>query len=173
MSFDALDGAVTSQGVRIGVIDSGVAAPADEIRIADGYNTLDGQSPDMDRRREGTRNAHRRHHRCYAGLARRPGSATIDDSMRSRSSRRADGQPGRGRRICIREKIDIICLSLGIDRPSQILAAAIRDAYDRGITCVAASATTAVMSPRPPPIRPTVSAPSADSAPSRKTAGTC
>ena len=39
---------------------------------------------------------------------------------------------------CICNRMDVINLSLGVSGPSQVLASVLRDAYDRGITCVAA-----------------------------------
>jgi subtilisin family serine protease len=39
---------------------------------------------------------------------------------------------------CIHNQIDVISMSLGSANPSQVLAMALRDAYDRGITSVAA-----------------------------------
>lgn len=40
---------------------------------------------------------------------------------------------------CIHNQIDVISMSLGSNNPSQVLAMALRDAYDRRITSIAAA----------------------------------
>ncbi len=141
LGVDRVGKAFTGKGVKIAVIDSGVAGHED-LTPAGGFNTLDGQDPaawNVDEKGHGTH--------CAGIMA-----ARADNQVGIRGV--APGAevyslkvfPG-GRfsdlleaiNWCIDNYIDVISMSLGSPYPSEQVALALAEAHGRGITCVAAA----------------------------------
>lgn len=141
LGMDRIGGAFTGKGVKVAVIDSGIAGHEDLV-AAGGFNTLDGQEPtawNLDEKGHGTH--------CAGVMA-----ARADNRLGIRGV--APGAevyslkvfPG-GRfsdlleavNWCIDNYIDVISMSLGSPYPSEQVALALAEAHGRGITCVAAA----------------------------------
>ena len=131
----------TGRGVKVAVVDSGVAGDHPDLHVAGGHNALDDEAAD-DWRRDV--NGHGTH---VAGIV-----ASLNAQLGL-----LGGAPGvellcakvlpRGRlsdlieaiEWCVQRGVDIINLSLGSPRESVVLDMALREAYDSGITCIAAA----------------------------------
>ena len=140
MGFRLLQRRYAAKGVRIGVIDSGVSDQHPDLAPAGGHNALDGSPPDhwnVDEKGHGTH---------VSGVV----SALNNDIGVLGGAPEAEifsikVFPG-GRRSdlveavewCIRNRMDVISMSLGGPTPSRILAQVLKDAQDRGITSIAA-----------------------------------
>jgi Subtilase family len=141
MGFHVVNEVYTGKGVKVAVLDTGVSNAHNDLQIAGGYNTLDGKAADkwdVDEKGHGTH---------IAGvLGAKPEARNFVGGAPNAELYSVKVFPGgyisdlvEGIEWCIRNNMDVICLSLGIPAPSHVLASALRDAYDRGITCVAAT----------------------------------
>lgn len=140
LGVDKVGGKFTGKGVKIAVIDSGIA-PHEDLKTAAGYNTLDGQDPaacNVDEKGHGTH--------CCGILAAQINAVGIKGTAPAAEICSLKIFPG-GRfsdlieaiNWCIENYVDVISMSLGSRLPSQQIEQALLDAYDRGITCVAAA----------------------------------
>lgn len=141
MGFDAVRQRWRGRGVRIGVIDSGVSSAAEDLSPAGGHNTLDDEDPaawNVDEKGHGTH--------CAGILAARDNAVGVLGGAPAAEVYALKVFPG-GRlsdlveavEWCIRQRIEVINLSLGSPQSSRVLSDVLRDAYERGITCVAAA----------------------------------
>src|SRR5574340_1128268 len=142
MGFDQAAPSLTGLGVSVAIIDSGIASTATSIHPAGGINTLDGSDPatwNIDEKGHGTH--------CAGIIAAQP---AVGGSIRG-------GAPGvalysvkvfpggyisdlvEGIEWCIANNIDLVNMSLGNPEPSEVLAAAIAEAFANGITVFAAT----------------------------------
>jgi len=141
MGFRQANRSWTGREVKVGIIDSGISDKNKSVTAAGGYNAIDGADPNswnVDEKGHGTHVA---------------GIIAAHDEQRSVLGGAPDASvyslkifPGgflsdlvESVEWCISSKLDIISMSLGVPNPSQVLAGVLRDAYDRGITCVAAA----------------------------------
>jgi len=140
LGMDKIGKRFTGRGVKIAIIDSGIAGHED-LKTAGGYNTLDGQDPaawNVDEKGHGT-------HCC--------GIAASQDNKVGVRGMAPDAEiyslkvfPG-GRfsdlieavNWCIDNYMDIISMSLGSRSHSVQVEQALREANERGITCIAAA----------------------------------
>jgi len=140
LGVDKIGGKFTGKGVKIAVIDSGIA-PHEDLKAAGGFNTLDGQDPgvwNVDEQGHGTH--------CGGIMAAKVNTVGIRGMAPGAEIFSLKVFPG-GRfsdlieaiNWCIENYIDVISMSLGSSSPSQQIEQALLDAYDRGITCVAAA----------------------------------
>ena len=140
MGFRSVSSRWTGRSVKIGIIDSGISDRLQDLKPTGGYNTLDGQDSNawqVDEKGHGTH--------C-AGIV-----AALNNTIGVRG-----GAPGaaiyslkvfpggyvsdlvEAIEWCVRNRMDIMSMSLGSPVPSQVLAGALYDAYIRGVTCIAA-----------------------------------
>jgi subtilisin family serine protease len=133
MGFRAVNHRYSGQGVKIGVIDSGASARMGDLVAEKGF-----ASSDQDENGHGT-------HVCGIIGARNTGLGVVGGAPNARLYP-VKVFPGghvsdmvEGIEWCIRNGMDVINIGAGTAQRSQVLAGAIRDAYDRGITCVAAA----------------------------------
>jgi subtilisin family serine protease len=141
MNFAPVNNYWTGRGVKVAIIDSGISDKLQDIRPVGGYNTLDGQdanSWNVDEKGHGSHCAG-----IVSALANAVGvrGAAPDAEIYS-----VKVFPGgfasdlvEAVEWCIANRMDVISMSLGSRKLSQVLADTLRDAYERGITCVAAS----------------------------------
>lgn len=140
MGFDMLQGQPAGRGVRVAVIDSGIARVRDLSPVG-GLNTLDGADParwDVDEKGHGTH--------CAGVVAALANAAGITGGAPAAEVFSLKVFPGgfvsdlvEAVDWCVSNGIDVISMSLGSPQPSQILASALEQASARGITCVAAA----------------------------------
>ena len=141
MGFHKIQQRWTGRGVKIGIVDTGIINNHPEFNPSGGYNTLDGQAQDkwhVDEKGHGTH---------IAGLiSAKSGTRILAGGAPDAEIYAIKVFPGgfisdlvEGIEWCIRNRMDIICLSLGVRKPSHVLAAVLRDAYDRGIVCISAA----------------------------------
>lgn len=128
-------------GIRVAIVDSGIAKGQDDLKPAGGVDTLDAEDPkswDVDEKGHGTHVAG-----IVASLDTKAGLLGGAPDAETFSVKVLPG--GRLSDLveaiewCIAERMDVVNLSLGSRTPSEVLAGALRDAYDRGMTCVAAA----------------------------------
>jgi subtilisin family serine protease len=141
MNFAPVNNYWTGRGVKVAIIDSGVSDQLSDIKPSGGYNTLDGQDPkswNVDEKGHGSH--------CAGIVSALVNSAGVRGAAPDAEIYSLKVFPGgfasdlvEAVEWCIANRIDVISMSLGSRQPSQVLASALRDAYDRGITCVAAS----------------------------------
>ena len=130
-------------GVRVAVIDSGVDVGGGAIRVAGGLNTLDGQDPTawhVDEKGHGTH--------CSGVIA---GSLNTPSGLFSGLAPQAELYvvkvfPGgfisdllEAIDWCIAQRMDVVNLSLGSQRPSASLADALARAHAAGVAVIAAA----------------------------------
>jgi subtilisin family serine protease len=131
----------TGKGVKIAIVDTGVTDRHGDLRPKGGYNALDGQDPkawNVDEKGHGTH---------VAGIAgARNNRIGVLGGAPDAEIHAVKVFPGghlsdlvEAIEWCIRAGIDVISMSLGSPDPSRILAGVLRDAYDRGIVCIAAA----------------------------------
>lgn len=141
MGFRHVQPALGGKDVKVAVVDSGVAAKPEVLALSGGYNTLDGADPaawNQDEEGHGTHVAGIIAARAQAlGIVGGAPDASLYSVKVFPGGRLSDLVEGV--EWCIRNDIDVVNLSLGAPSPSQVLAGALRDAYDRGIVCVAAA----------------------------------
>lgn len=140
MGFGGVHPYWTGRGVSIGLVDSGVTDQHGDLSPAGGVNTLDGQDSrawNVDERGHGTH--------CGGVVAALNSGAGVLGGAPGARVYAIKVFPGgslidlvEGIEWCIRHRMDVISLSLGSHTPSDILRHVLVDAYQRGITCVAA-----------------------------------
>lgn len=141
LGMDRIGDPFTGKGVKIAVIDSGIAGHED-LTVAGGFNTLDGQEPtawSLDENGHGTH--------CAGVLAARADSQSgirgVAPGAEVYSLKVFPG--GRFSDLleainwCIDNYIDVISMSLGCPYSSEQVALALAEAHGRGIICVAAA----------------------------------
>lgn len=140
LGIDRVSPFFTGKDVKIAVIDSGIADHED-LKIADGFNTLDGQDPEAWHEDE---NGHGTH--CAGIVAAQKNQIGITGVAPAAEVYSLKVFPG-GRlsdlieaiEWCINNYIDVINMSLGSRSPSVHLETALVEAGERGITCIAAA----------------------------------
>lgn len=141
LGFHTVNQRWTGKDIKIGVIDSGITDKHPDLKPAGGYNTLDGQDTNLwhlDEKGHGTH---------VAGIINAVNNTIgVVGGAPQAQVYSVKVFPGgyvsdlvEAVEWCIRNRMDVINMSLGAPQPSQIMAQALRDAYDRGITCVAAA----------------------------------
>lgn len=121
----------TGQGVKVAVIDSGIA-PHQKLEVSGGYNSLEDQDPDhwnYDRKGHGTHLAG-----IIAGMAPEAELYAVKVYPGGRVSDLVDAI-----NWCIDNYMDVVSIALGTVQPSQQVQQALLDATQRGITCIAAA----------------------------------
>ena len=141
MNFGPVNTYWTGRGVKVAIIDSGISDQLEDIKPKGGYNTLDGQdskSWNVDEKGHGSH--------CAGIIAALVNSAGVRGAAPDAEIYSVKVFPGgfasdlvEAIEWCITNRMDVISMSLGSRKPSQVLADTLRDAYDRGITCVAAT----------------------------------
>jgi subtilisin family serine protease len=141
MDFRTVNTRWTGNDIKVGVIDSGIADQIPDLKPAGGYNTLDGQDTkawNVDEEGHGTHVGG-----IIAALNNQIGVLGGAPRAKLYSVKVFPGgyisDLVEAVEWCIQNQMDVISMSLGSDSPSQVLAGALQDAYDRGITCVAAA----------------------------------
>ncbi len=141
LGFHTVNQRWTGKDIKIAVIDSGITDKHPDVKPVGGYNTLDGQDVNawhIDEKGHGTH---------VAGIINAVNN-TIGVVGGAPQAQVYSVKVFPGGYIsdlveavewCIRNNMDIINMSLGAPNPSQVLAQVVRDAYDRGITCIAAA----------------------------------
>jgi subtilisin family serine protease len=141
MGFRVVNQRWTGSEVKIGIIDSGITDRHEDLKPTSGHNALDGQDPN-------TWNKDEKGHGTHVG-----GIVAAVNNQIGISGAALNSQiyslkvfPGgynsdlvEAVEWCIHNRMDVISMSLGMSNPSLVLAGVLRDAYDRGITCVAAT----------------------------------
>jgi Subtilase family len=141
MGFHQVNHVWTGNEIKIAVIDTGITNQHPDLTPAGGYNTLDDADPlewYVDEKGHGTH--------CAGIMTALNNNIGITGAAPRAKVYSVKVFPG-GRvsdlvqavEWCIHQDMDVISMSLGSPNPSQILAGALRDAYERGITCIAAS----------------------------------
>ncbi len=141
MGFHQVNPYWSGRGINVGVIDTGITDKLQDLRPSGGLNTLDGADPNAwydDQAGHGTH--------CAGVVASLHTGAGMCGGAPDANIYSLKVFPGghisdlvRAVEWCIRNDMDVISMSLGSQAPSDILASVLHDAYDRGITCVAAS----------------------------------
>jgi subtilisin family serine protease len=141
MQFDRVHPYYTGRGVRVAVIDSGVSDQLGDFQPAGGWNTLDGGDPrawNVDEKGHGTHcsgivGAGRVRRGLHGGA---PGAQIYSIKV----------FPGgylsdlvEGVEWCIQNGIDVLNVSLGTPAASEILEIVLRQAWNRGLTVIAAA----------------------------------
>ncbi len=141
MGFRQANAQWTGNEVRVGVIDSGITDEHKDLNPSGGHNTLDGQDPkawDADEKGHGTHVGG-----IIAALNNDIGVVGGAPNAKVFSLKVFPGgfvsDLVEAVEWCIQNQIDVISMSLGGRNPSRLLAGVLRDAYDRGITCIAAT----------------------------------
>jgi subtilisin family serine protease len=131
----------TGKGVKIGIIDSGITDKHADLAPTGGYNALEGQNPaawNVDEKGHGT-------HVAGVTAAKNNRIGVLGGAPNAEVYSLKIFPGGRLSDLveavewCIHNRLDVICMSLGGHNPSRVVAGVLRDAYDRGITCVAAA----------------------------------
>ena len=141
LGVNLLSDKFTGKGVKIALIDSGIA-PHRGLRVAGGYNALEGAAADDwqgDEKGQGT-------HCCGIVGAKVNRASGIRGMAPAADIFAVKVSPG-GRfsdlveaiNWCIDNCMDVISISLGSRTPSPQVEQALMNAYLRGITCVAAA----------------------------------
>jgi subtilisin family serine protease len=140
MGFRAVNQQFSGNGVKIGLIDSGLSNLANDVTPEDGYATVGGQDSK-------TWNVDENGHGTHIGgiIGARNTAVGIVGGAPNAKIYPVKVFPGgyvsdlvEGIEWCIRNRMDVVNISVGSWWPSEALAGIIRDAYDRGITCVVA-----------------------------------
>lgn len=141
MEFPRVNRVWTGKGVKVGVIDSGVANNLPDIKPAGGYNTLDAADPDtwyVDEKGHGTH--------CTGVISGHADGTGIRGGAPGAEVYSVKVFPGgytsdivEAVEWCIRNKMDVINMSLGTTERSLGLENVLKDAHQRGITVVAAA----------------------------------
>lgn len=141
MGFPRVNRQWRGRGIRVGIIDSGVTNELSDLCPAGGYNTLDGQNPAdwfVDEKGHGTH--------CGGIIAAAANNVGIMGGAPDAEIYSAKVFPGgytsdivEAVEWCIRNRMDVINMSLGTTERSAALENVLFDAHQRGITCVAAA----------------------------------
>lgn len=144
--FDPESGA----GIRVGVIDTGMAAHRDLSHVSTIGTVFGGRitADSGDLAGHGTHVTgligSRPHETGYAGIA--PGATILVARVCDREAEFRSSDVARAVNILAGEEVDIINLSLGSREVSETLREAIQNAFDKGVLCIAAAGN----SPEPP-----------------------
>jgi subtilisin family serine protease len=141
MGFASVQSRFVGRDVRVGVIDSGVRRDHVDLHPRSGFNTLDGEDPDEwynDLKGHGSH--------CAGVIAAVPNRTGVLGGAPAAEINALRVFPG-GRvsdlveavEWCIRNRMDVISMSLGSRQPSEVMHQVLTDAHARGITCVAAA----------------------------------
>lgn len=141
LGFPRVNQRWTGAGIKVGVIDSGVSNQVPDIRPAGGLNTLDGADPNtwyIDEKGHGTH--------CTGIIAGLNNQIGVLGGAPNAEVFSLKVFPGgftsdlvEAVEWCIRNRMDVINMSLGSEKPSTALENVLKDAYSRGITCIAAA----------------------------------
>lgn len=141
MEFPRVNRLWRGKGVKVGVIDSGVAKDLPDIKPVGGYNTLDAADPDawyVDEKGHGTH--------CTGIISGHADGTGINGGAPEAEVYSVKVFPGgytsdivEAVEWCIRNKMDVVNMSLGTTQYSAGLENVLKDAYQRGITVVAAT----------------------------------
>lgn len=141
MGFGAVNRYWTGRTVKIGIIDSGIVNNLEDVRPLGGYNTLDGEDPavwNVDESGHGTF--------CAGVVAAQNNAVGVLGGAPNAEIYSVKVFPGgyasdlvEAVEWCIQNRMDVINMSLGTPDASQSLANVLRDAHERGITCIAAA----------------------------------
>jgi len=130
----------TAQGIKIAVLDSGIAQHAD-LEVAGGINTIDGEDPQDFRRDDHGHGTH-----CAGIIAGRNGDSGVLGMVPDAGIYSVKVFPGghlsdllEGLQWSLDNKMDVVNLSLSIGKVSQILAGKLAELASAGITIVAAA----------------------------------
>ena len=141
MGFRTANKFWTGNEIKVGIIDSGITDQHPDLKPLGGYNTLDGQDPkdwNKDEIGHGTHVGG-----IIAALNNKIGVLGGAPKAKLYAVRVFPGgyvsDLVEAVEWCIRNQMDVISMSLGSANPSQVLGGVLQDAYDRGITCVAAA----------------------------------
>lgn len=140
LGMDKTGNRFTGRGIKIAIIDSGIAGHED-LKTAGGYNTLDGQNSEawnIDEKGHGTH--------CCGIIASQDNKVGITGMAPDAEIYSLKVFPG-GRfsdlveavNWCIDNYMDIISMSLGSRSHSAQIEQALREAGEKGITCIAAA----------------------------------
>lgn len=141
MGFRDLRQRWTGSDVKIGIIDSGIADRHPDLKPVGGFNTLDDQDP-------ATWNNDEKGHGTHVGGIINGLNNTIGIVGGAPKAKIYALKVFPGGYVsdlveavewCIQNGMDVISMSLGAANPSQVMAGVLRDAYDRGIICIAAA----------------------------------
>jgi subtilisin family serine protease len=141
MGFRAVNQRFSGNGIKVAVIDSGVTDRGDDLKPEGGCNTIEGQDSNawnLDEKGHGT-------HTSGIIAARNSAIGVVGGAPNAQVYSVKVFPSGclsdliAGLEWCISNRMDVVNMGLGCYRPSRVLAGAIRDAYDRGITCVVAA----------------------------------
>lgn len=141
MSFSSVNHYWTGRMVKIGIIDSGICDKLEDVKPKDGYNTLEGEDPsawNIDDKGHGTF--------CAGVIAALNNAVGVIGGAPDAEVYSLKVFPGgyvsdlvEAIEWCIQNRMDIINMSLGSQNRSLVLAGVLRDAYERGITCISAA----------------------------------
>lgn len=140
LGLEPLGRRFTGRGVKVAVIDSGLA-PHEDLVAAGGYNTLDEEDPaawNVDEKGHGTHVAG-----IIDGQANALGITGVAPDAEIYSLKIFPG--GKFSDLieavnwCVDNYMDVISMSLGAPAPSVQVENALQEAYARGITCIAAA----------------------------------
>lgn len=141
MGFHKVNPVWRGRNVKVAVIDSGLAAQCATVRAVGGYNALNGADPAT------WNNDEKGHGTHVSGLLAAQGeTCPFNGAAPDAQLYEVKVAPGgnlsdliESIEWCIANHIDIINISMGVREPSRILGSVVQDAYDRGITLVAAA----------------------------------
>jgi subtilisin family serine protease len=141
MGFRAVNQRFSGDGIKVGMIDSGVSNGASDVTPEDGFATLEGQDSQ-------TWNIDEKGHGTHTGGiigARNTAVGIVGGAPNAKIypvkvfPRGYVSDLVEGIEWCIRNRMDVVNISVGISQPSEVLAGVICDAYARGISCVVAA----------------------------------
>ncbi len=130
-------------GVKVAVVDTGISCGHPDLQCdsSSGYNALDPQSPPDDDNGHGTHVAGtiaaRWDGQGVVGVA--PGATLIPVKVLDKDGGGALSDVVRGINWAAEHGVDVINMSLGSPKGSKSLEQAVRKAYERGVTIVAAA----------------------------------
>ena len=141
MGFDRVNARWRGRGIKVGVIDSGVTNQLTHLSPRGGLNTLDGQAPNgwnVDEKGHGTH--------CAGVIACNHDTHGIKGGAPDAEIYSLKVFPGgmvsdiiEAVEWCIGNGMDVISMSLGARNPDAILEQVLQEAFNRGITLVAAA----------------------------------
>jgi subtilisin family serine protease len=141
MAFDRVNAHWRGRGIKVGVIDSGVTDALSDLVPKGGFNTLDGAPPDswnVDEKGHGTH--------CAGVIACRHDTHGIKGGAPDAEIYSLKVFPGgmvsdiiEAVEWCIGNGMDVISMSLGAREPDAVLEQVLLEAFNRGITLIAAA----------------------------------
>lgn len=141
MGFDRVNARWRGRGIKVGVIDSGVTDALGDLKPKGGFNTLDGAPPgswNIDEKGHGTH--------CAGVIACHHDTHGIKGGAPDAEIYSLKVFPGgmvsdiiEAVEWCIGNGMDVISMSLGARNPDAILEQVLLEAFNRGITLIAAA----------------------------------